>query len=167
MRILAFLFVLVIFSSCEPNRNVLFITFEDAGDISVGDPVIVSGLKVGDVEATEIDENFQARIKLRLTDKSQYPTDSKFVIRSNDLFSRAVFIEPGRNSRYLTAEDKIRGEKAPDIKLDHIVNWFNEKLENSDAKQAADSIVNELNKLSDKLENIDEYDIKIERKKSN
>ncbi len=165
MKIASFLvLILLFFSSCNPNRNVLFVTFDNSENIAMGSPVTLNGHKIGKIERIEFDKKFRVRMKLRFEEEHKIPDDSKFFIGSEDLFSKAILIHPGSSKKYYTAKDKIVGSVYATDDLDKILDLFSDEFEKSGAKSATDSIVAGINELSKQLEEIEKVDIEIKKR---
>lgn len=150
--------------SCNVNHNVLFVTFENGENISKGNPVLMNGIKIGRIEQIEFDKKYHVRLKIRFNEKQNIPNDSKFSIGSEDIFSKAVLINPGQSKTYYTAEDKIEGEKSPEVEFDEVLDWFADRFEESGAKSAVDSIASGLNELSKKIDEFENMEIEIKKR---
>lgn len=82
---------------------VVFATFDDVGGLSARAPVRISGVKVGRVEAIELDDDLRARVRLELEQGLRLSADTSAAIRTAGLLGdQFIALEPG-------AEDALLG----------------------------------------------------------
>jgi len=82
---------------------VLFATFDDVGGLTPRAPVRISGVRVGQVETIDLDDDLRARVKLDLQDDLEISVDSAASIRTAGLLGdQFIALEPG-------AEDEVLG----------------------------------------------------------
>jgi phospholipid/cholesterol/gamma-HCH transport system substrate-binding protein len=78
--------------------------FDDVGGLSQRSPVKISGVKVGQVESIELDEDLRARVALDLDPQLELPVDSSAAIRTAGLLGdQFVSLEPGAEDELLEA----------------------------------------------------------------
>lgn len=151
MKNLLFLTILLLLVSCSAEDRTLFVTFENADGLGVGDPVIVNNFRIGNVEDVTINEQFKIVAEILLNKPTKLPVDSKFIIGSRDIFSNAIFIEPGKSNRYLTYKDKINGSYEAYNPVDSLMDFIHEQIDMSTPVRNQDTIKNELKELNDQL----------------
>lgn len=73
-----------------------------------GDPVFLSGVRVGTVEKMFLNENYRIVVALRLNDSILIPRDSSAAIHTDGLFGgKFVVLEPGAQETGMKSGDKI------------------------------------------------------------
>ncbi len=71
-------------------------SFNRVDGLIVGDPVYLSGIRIGSVEKMWLNNNFRAIVSFQLKDDLVIPEDSSAAIHTDGLFgSKFVVIEPG------------------------------------------------------------------------
>ncbi|HEU0029576.1 MAG TPA: MlaD family protein [Kofleriaceae bacterium] len=84
-----------------------YTTFRDASRLQPGSPVVVAGVRIGDITGLAI-EGRVARIDLRLDDKIKLPIDSFATRKADSLFGDSyIEIIPGESKEYLKNGDPI------------------------------------------------------------
>ena len=85
----------------------LWVKFRDASRVAPGSPVVIAGVRVGDVRALGIDGK-HARVELELQRGLSIPDDSFATRRSDSLFGDSyIEIIPGESKRLLASGDQI------------------------------------------------------------
>ncbi len=83
--------------------------FDDIGGLSQRSPVKISGVKVGQVAAIELDEDLRARVALDLTPGLELSIDSSAAIRTAGLLGdQFVSLEPGAEDELLKKGEVFR-----------------------------------------------------------
>jgi len=98
--------------------------FDDAAGVEPRSPVLIAGVRVGEVEGVELDAG-RARLVLRIdAERVEVPIDSTVAIRSRGLLGeRVVEIVPGSSEHLATHGDTlVRILEAPD--LDRLLDSF-------------------------------------------
>jgi len=97
-----------------PGGLVLFATFDDIGGLSSRSPVRIAGVKVGRVEAIELDEDLRARVRMDLEEDLVLSIDSAAAIRTAGLLGdQFIALEPGfEEGRLRSGEEFARTESA-------------------------------------------------------
>ncbi len=90
--------------SLRPSEGiVMFATFDDIGGLSSRSPVRIAGVKVGRVEAIELDDDLRARVRMLLDQGLELSVDTAAAIRTSGLLGdQFIALEPG-------AEDELLG----------------------------------------------------------
>lgn len=89
--------------------------FSGIGGLSVGDKVVISGVKVGNVSRIELDhDSFQADVFLDIADEYKIPNDTAAFISSESLLGGLYLqLEPGASEDTLEDGDVIEYTQAP------------------------------------------------------
>lgn len=83
-------------------------TFGEIGGLKVRAPVVISGVRVGQVERIELDPSLRARVLLDVDPKLKLAVDSTAAIRTAGLLGdQFVAIVPGAEEEYLKSGDQI------------------------------------------------------------
>ena len=91
-----------------PGGLTLYATFDQVADLKPRAPVDISGVKVGQVVAVALDDNYRARVELDVDPKLQLPIDSSAAIVTSGLLGdRYIQIELGAEEEYLGDGEEI------------------------------------------------------------
>ena len=83
-------------------------SFNRVDGLVSGDPVYLSGIRIGAVEKMWLDENFRAIVAMQLRDGVSIPNDSSAAIHTDGLFgSKFVVLEPGAGEAPFKDGDRI------------------------------------------------------------
>lgn len=92
----------------EGGGLVLQAAFDDIGGLKVRAPVVVSGVKVGQVTSIQLDEMLRARVTLDLERSLELPEDTFAAIRTAGLLGdQFIRLEPGGSDVLLGPGDTI------------------------------------------------------------
>lgn len=100
--------------------------FDNIGDLKVGAPVSMAGVRIGDVESIRFDPaDYKAAVTLRIDPQfNQIPDDSDASIQTQGLLGgKYVGISPGGSEDYLTDGSQIVFTQSA-IVLENLVNKF-------------------------------------------
>ena len=87
---------------------VLFAAFDQTGGLKPRAPVVISGVKVGQVDSIALDQNFRARAQLDLDDGLKLPVDtSASIVTAGLLGDRYISLQLGGEEKYLQSGDEI------------------------------------------------------------
>jgi len=87
---------------------ILYAAFDQIGGLKPRAPVVISGVKVGQVDSIALDKNFRARAQLDLRADLQIPTDtSASIVTSGLLGDRYISLQLGGEEKYLKSGDDI------------------------------------------------------------
>ncbi len=82
--------------------------FDRVDGLSVGDEVLMSGIKIGEVTRMILTESFRARLTLNIDDGVELPSDSDARILTDGLFgSKFIEVNPGAEEEILEAGGEI------------------------------------------------------------
>jgi phospholipid/cholesterol/gamma-HCH transport system substrate-binding protein len=89
--------------------------FSKIGGLKIGDPVQISGVKIGQVAAVALDpKTYLAKVTMEVEDDVKVPDDSAAIISSQGLLGGMYMgIEPGGSEVMLAAGGEIQFTQAP------------------------------------------------------
>ena len=100
--------------------------FDDVGDLKVGSPVTMSGVRLGEVSAIRFDpKDYKAVVTMRFNPQySQIPDDSYASIQTQGLLGgKYIGLSPGGSETYLKDGSRIDQTQSA-IVLESIINKF-------------------------------------------
>ncbi len=89
--------------------------FSKIGGLQIGDPVQISGVKIGQVASVELDpKTYLAKVTMEVEDDVKVPDDSAATISSQSLLGGMYMgIEPGGSEEMLASGGEIQYTQAP------------------------------------------------------
>lgn len=91
-----------------PRGFELVATFDDVGGLSRRSPVMISGVKVGQVKAVSLDAGLRARVVIDLDPSLDLPVDTSAAIRTQGLLGdQFIALEPGAEDDLLLPGEEI------------------------------------------------------------
>jgi phospholipid/cholesterol/gamma-HCH transport system substrate-binding protein len=107
-----------------PTGLRLSATFDEVGGLSVRAPVVVAGVKVGQVTRITLDSGLRAEVEMDLDPDLRLPIDSAVAIRTSGLLGdQFLSLEPGAEDALLESGDAISfAENA--INLESLLGTF-------------------------------------------
>lgn len=99
--------------------------FSGIGGLGVGDDVLISGVKVGNVTDVTLDpETFLAKVSMNIKNDVQVPTDTAALISSESLLGgRYLALEPGADDEVLKPGGTVEFTQAPQ-NLEQLLGQF-------------------------------------------
>jgi len=86
----------------------VYADFSETGDLTVRAPVVIGGVRVGEVSAITLEKDFRARVDMILDSALQLSTDtSASIVTAGMLGDRYIELQPGGEERNLKSGDKI------------------------------------------------------------
>lgn len=86
----------------------VYASFDEIGGLKPRAPVVVSGVKIGQIESIELNEDYRARVAMHLDDDLELPADSSAsIVTSGVLGDRYVSIQLGGEEELLRDGDEI------------------------------------------------------------
>jgi phospholipid/cholesterol/gamma-HCH transport system substrate-binding protein len=96
------------FSFRRGGGLIVYASFDQTGGLKPRAPVVISGVKVGQVESIALDTNFRARVQMDLDRHLELPTDSSAsIVTAGLLGDRYISLQLGGEEQYLTSGDEI------------------------------------------------------------
>ena len=91
-----------------PGGMTLFAAFDQTGGLKPRAPVVIAGVKVGQVRTIALDENSRARVELDLDPRLKIPSDTTAsIVTAGILGDRYVALQLGGEETYLQPGDEI------------------------------------------------------------
>lgn len=91
-----------------PKGFILFADFDEIGGLKARAPVVISGVKVGEVSAITLADDYRARVSFNLDPTLKLPADtSASIVTSGVLGDRYVSLQPGGDEQLLKPGDQI------------------------------------------------------------
>jgi phospholipid/cholesterol/gamma-HCH transport system substrate-binding protein len=91
-----------------PGGFVLYADFDQIGGLKSRAPVMIAGVKVGQVGSIVLDDSMRAHVKLEIDRKLKLPRDTSAAIQTAGLLGdQYVALEPGADDRLLESEATI------------------------------------------------------------
>ena len=82
--------------------------FTETGDLKIRAPVVIAGVRVGEVSALSLDKNYRALVEMNLEPGLRLPTDtSASIVTAGVLGDRYIALQPGGDEQFLKSGDKI------------------------------------------------------------
>ncbi len=99
--------------------------FSGIGGLAIGDDVMISGVKIGNVAGVALDQKtFLAKVSMNIDNDIKIPTDSAALISSQSLLGgRYLAIEPGGEESNLEPGGEIQYTQAPQ-NLEQLLGQF-------------------------------------------
>lgn len=91
-----------------PKGLLLFANFDEIGGLKARAPVVISGVKVGEVASIGLSDDYRAKVTLTLDPSLKLPVDTTAsIVTSGVLGDRYVSIQPGGDDKLLQAGEQI------------------------------------------------------------
>ncbi len=96
------------FSFRRGGGLIVYASFDQTGGLKPRAPVVISGVKVGQVESIALDNNFRARVQMDLDRQLELPADSSAsIVTAGLLGDRYISLQLGGEEKYLKSGDEI------------------------------------------------------------
>lgn len=154
MKNTIYLSIVLLLVACQTEKSNLIITFENASGLEVGNPVLLNDYQIGEVARISLTNDYKINAEIQLNDTIRLPKKSIFALGSKDLFTKAIFVTPGKSKLYLTNKDIILGQLVQGLEMDTIIDAIQNEINNTKPVKNQDSIISELHKLNIQLEGI-------------
>ncbi len=110
--------------SGPPGGFKVFATFDETGGLKPRSPVVISGVKVGQVEAIALDKGYRARVWLDLDPAVQLPVDtSASIVTSGVLGDRYIELQLGGDPDLVKPGEEI-GFTESAVILERLIGKF-------------------------------------------
>lgn len=98
--------------------------FTNVGNLSIGDPVQMAGVKIGNISKISLTNYFEAQVDMMIDDEIEMPEDSAAIISSASLLGGQVLaIQPGGSLDVLEDGDVI-SHTQPHVSLEELLGKF-------------------------------------------
>jgi phospholipid/cholesterol/gamma-HCH transport system substrate-binding protein len=89
-------------------RMTVYALFDEIGGLTTRSPVVIGGVKVGDVRSIGLESDFRARVELSLEASLKLPKDtSASILTAGVLGNQYVGLQPGADEETLKSGDYI------------------------------------------------------------
>jgi phospholipid/cholesterol/gamma-HCH transport system substrate-binding protein len=86
----------------------LLADFSETGDLKVRAPVVIAGVRVGEVSGLALDKDFRALVEIDLDPTLKLPSDTTAsIVTAGVLGDRYISLQPGGEDRILRNGDRI------------------------------------------------------------
>lgn len=110
----------------------LFASFDQIGGLKPRAPVVIAGVKVGQIDSIELNKDFRARVALDLRQDLQLPADTTASIMTSGLLGdQYIALQLGGDDRILKGGDEISITESAVI-LERLIGKL---IHNSDVKK--------------------------------
>jgi len=107
-----------------PGGFVLYATFDQIGGLTERAPVVVSGVKVGQVSKIGLDDDLRARVELDLDPDVKLPIDTSAAIMTQGVLgNQFIALEPGAEEEMLRAGEEISFTESA-VLLERLIGKF-------------------------------------------
>jgi phospholipid/cholesterol/gamma-HCH transport system substrate-binding protein len=91
-----------------PHGLTIYAAFDQTGGLKVRAPVMIAGVKVGQIRAITLDDRFRARVKMDLDPSLKLPADtSASIVTQGILGDRYISLQLGGDPEVLKSGDEI------------------------------------------------------------
>ncbi len=92
----------------QPNWLKVSAAFDETGGLTKGAPVVIGGVRVGEVSAISLQDDFRAKVEMDLNATLKLPTDtSASIVTAGVLGDRYIELQPGGDEKLLKNGDQI------------------------------------------------------------
>jgi len=107
-----------------PGGMKLFVDFDEIGGLSTRAPVVISGVKVGQVSAIDLGDDYRAHVTLDVDKSLELPTDtSASIVTSGVLGDRYISLQLGGEEDFLHDGDELTFAESAVI-LERLIGQF-------------------------------------------
>jgi len=86
----------------------LYASFDETGALTVRAPVVIAGVRVGEVSRISLQNDFRAKVEMSLDPELKLPTDSSAaIVTAGVLGDRYIELQPGGEEKILKSGDQI------------------------------------------------------------
>lgn len=115
-------------SYAGPGEFELYASFDEVGGLGPRSPVMIGGVTVGRVETVTLDEDFRAKVHIRVDLEYELPDDtSAAILTQGVLGDQYVALEPGGSDVALQSGDSIAYTQSAMI-LERMIGRFVQNL---------------------------------------
>jgi phospholipid/cholesterol/gamma-HCH transport system substrate-binding protein len=109
----------------NPERMKLFAGFDEIGGLAKGAPVVIGGVRVGEISAITLQQDvFRARVEMNVNPTLQLPTDTfASIVTAGVLGDQYIELKPGGEDKLLKDGDTITHTDSAVI-LEQLISQF-------------------------------------------
>jgi phospholipid/cholesterol/gamma-HCH transport system substrate-binding protein len=112
------------FSFRRDGGLILYAAFDQTGGLKARAPVVISGVKVGQVDSIGLDADYRARVEMALRKNLKLPIDtSASIVTAGLLGDRYISLQLGGDDKDLKSGDEIRFTESA-ILLERLIGKF-------------------------------------------
>lgn len=90
------------------NRMHVIARFGETGDMNVRAPVVIAGVRVGEVAKIELDDHYRAKVELALEPNLRLTSETKAsIVTAGMLGDKYVELTPGNDDKMLKSGDEL------------------------------------------------------------
>jgi len=98
--------------------------FDEIGGLTKGAPVVIAGVKIGEVSTISLQDDFRAKVQMDLDATLKLPTDtSASIVTAGVLGDRYIELQPGGDEKLLKSGDQITFTESAVI-LEKLIGQF-------------------------------------------
>lgn len=91
-----------------PTGLKLYACFDETGELALRAPVVIAGVRVGEVSSITLQDDFRAKVVMDLDPTLKLPTDtSASITTAGILGDRYIELQPGGDDKLLKSGDQI------------------------------------------------------------
>ena len=140
-----------ILSSCS-NDKILFLKINNADGIEAKSPVLLNGIKIGEIDKVNLNEDGIIIVQLGIDKDINLPSDSHFRIKRPSLLGTSTLVAyPGKSSTDILEGDTVAISEADTIDGEEYTSII-DFIQNLAGTSKQDSILIELRRLNKNLE---------------
>ena len=112
----------------------IYASFDEIGGLKTRAPVVISGVRVGQVAAIELADDYRARVALAVAEDLELPVDtSASIVTSGVLGDRYVSLQLGGEEQHLANGEEIEFVESA-VVLERLIGQFihNTNIQNQD-----------------------------------
>jgi phospholipid/cholesterol/gamma-HCH transport system substrate-binding protein len=98
--------------------------FDETGGLAKGAPVVIAGVRIGEVSTISLQDDFRAKVAMNLDPTLKLPTDtSASIVTAGVLGDRYIELQPGGDEKLLKSGDQITFTESAVI-LEKLIGQF-------------------------------------------
>jgi len=157
-RLTVFALVIILFSGCSGDYITVYMKVDSADGWTEKTQVKINELAIGQVEKVSLEPDFDVVLEVKIDNEASIPKDSKFIIFSADIFgTKRINLIPGTGNDFIANHDTIYSISEDNFGSGSISAKIYGLIEGITGVQNQDSILVELRRLNENLENLERH----------
>ncbi len=153
-KLLPFLSLLIL-SGCSNNSTTLQVEFPDVSGLETGSPMLLNGLKVGEIKKFSVMPSSHILTEVELNQFAKLHQNDTFMIASLDLFGgKGIIIKTSNSTAVLDLGQVQKGILEPIISDTSFVNAAGKLFGKITTEAQLDSLEREVKKLNKNVEEL-------------